>query len=166
MRERAGIDLSRFMADYDRWLAGRARYPTYEDELLPTFERLRDEIIRPLMQRFLEVLHAHGHACRVYYREPSVTAAGNLTQSAEIVMCIAPKPQPDADEGSSPSYNISFELARAQRKLRARVTHGPWAEACSSCPHSLHSLDEANSELVEAELLKMLRHVIPELGNV
>ena len=131
MRECTGSSLKDVMVGYDQAAAKRARGPTDEEVAQQTFDHLRDEVIRPLMTAFGEVLEVHGHHCRVYDKPISVTTPGNLTQNAEIVMHILPK------EGAVPAparkgYQLSFLLAQEHRKLLARMTHGRWEESCSS----------------------------------
>ena len=140
---------------------GKRDRPTDEEAALQTFDRLRDEVIRPLMTAFGEILETHGHHCRVYDKPVSVTTPGNLTQNAEIVMHILPK------EGAVPlathkGYRLSFLLTQEHRKLSARMTHGRWEESCSSCPHDLHPLEGVTPELIEAELLEMMQHVFAD----
>jgi hypothetical protein len=72
--------LNGVMVGYDQAVAERAQGPTDEEAAQRKFDQLRDEVIRPLMTAFGEVLEAHGHHCRVYDKPTSVTAPGNLTQ--------------------------------------------------------------------------------------
>jgi hypothetical protein len=156
-----GSSLNDVMVGYDQAVAERAQGPTDEEAAQRKFDQLRDQVIRPLMTAFVEVLEAHGHRCRIYDKPTSVTTPGNLTQNAEIIMHILPK------EGAVPlatrkGYQISFVLAQEHRKLLARMTHGRWEESCSSCPHDLHPLEGVTPELIEAELLEMMQHVFAD----
>jgi hypothetical protein len=161
MRESIGASLNDVMVGYDEAVAGQAPESTNEETAQQQFDQLRDAVIRPLMRAFGELLEAHGHHYRVYDKPISVTTPGNLTQNAEIIMHILPK------EGAVPAparkgYQLSFLLAQEHRKLLARMTHGRWEESCSSCPHDLHPLEGVTPELIEAELLEMMRHVFAD----
>src|SRR5512134_3020927 len=161
MRECTGSSLNDVMVSYDQAVAEQAREPTNEEAAQQAFDHLRNELIRPLMTAFREVLEAHGHHCRIYDKSISVTTPGNLTQNAEIIMHILPK------EGAVPpathkGYRLSFLLAQEHRKLLVQMTHGRWEESCSSCPHDLHPLEGVTPELIEAELLEMMQHVFAD----
>ena len=161
MWECTGSYLNDVMVRYDQAVAKRARGPTDDEAAQQTFDHLRDEVIRPLMTAFGEVLEAHGHHCRVYDKPTSVTTPGNLTQNAEIVMHILPK-EAAVPPATRKGYQLSFMLAQEHRKLLARMTHGRWEESCSSCPHDLHPLQGVTAELIEAELLEMMQHVFAD----
>jgi hypothetical protein len=159
MRDSTGTYLNDMMFRYDRAVAKPG--PTDEETAQQTFDHLRDEVIRPLMAAFGEVLEAHGHHCRVYNKPTSVTTPGNLTQNAEIIMHILPKEGAVAP-ATRKGYQLSFMLAQEHRKLSARMAHGRWQESCSSCPHDLHPLEGVTPELIEAELLEMMQHVFAD----
>jgi hypothetical protein len=159
MRDSTGTYLNDMMFRYDRAVAKPG--PTDEETAQQTFDHLRDEVIRPLMAAFGEVLEAHGHHCRVYNKPRSVTTPGNLTQNAEIIMHILPKEGAVAP-ATRKGYQLSFMLAQEHRKLSARMAHGRWQESCSSCPHDLHPLEGVTPELIEAELLEMMQHVFAD----
>jgi hypothetical protein len=65
--------LNDVMVSYDQAVAEQAREPTNEEAAQQAFDHLRNELIRPLMTAFREVLEAHGHHCRVYDKPISVT---------------------------------------------------------------------------------------------
>lgn len=161
MRESIGTSLNDMMLVYDRAVAGRQAAPTGHEAALQMFEHLRDTVIRPVMTAFGEVLEAHGHHCRVYDRGISVTTPGNLARDAEVVMHILPK-EDAALQMTHKGYQLSFTVAQGRAKLLARMTHGRWEEACSSCPHDLHPLLGVTHELIEAELLEMMQHVFAD----
>jgi hypothetical protein len=161
MRESTGSYLNDMMLHYDRAVAKRQAGPTDDEAAQQTFDHLRNEVIRPLMAAFGEVLEAHGHHCRVYDKPMSVTTPGNLTQNAEIIMHVLPK-EGDVPPPTRKGYRLSFLLAQDHRKLLARMTHGRWEESCSSCPHDLHPLEGVTPGLIEAELLEMMQHVFAD----
>jgi hypothetical protein len=161
MWECTGSSLNDVMVGYDQAVAERAQGPTDEEAAQRKFDQLRDEVIRPLMTAFGEVLEAHGHHCRVYDKPTSVTTLGNLTQDAEIIMHILPK-ESAVSPATHKGYQLSFMLAQEHRKLLARMTHGRWEESCSSCPYDLHPLEGVTPELIEAELLEMMQHVFAD----
>ena len=113
------------------------------------------------MTAFGEVLEAHGHHCRIYDKPISVTAPGNLTQNAEIIMHILPK-ESAVPPATCKGYQLSFKLAQEHGKLLVRMKHGRWEEPCSSCPHDLHPLEGVTPELIEAEFLEMMKHVFAD----
>lgn len=162
MRECTGSYLNDVMVGYDQAVAKRARGPTDEETAQQKFDQLRDEVIRPLMTAFGGVLDAHGHRWRVYGKAMSVTTPGNLTQNPEIVMYVLPKTEDEPASARGDGYQISFILAPEQRKMLARMSHGPSAGPCSACPHDLHPLNGVTSELIEAEILEMMQHVFAD----
>jgi hypothetical protein len=60
MRECTGSYLNDMMVRYDRAVAKPEVGPTDEETAQQTFDHLRDEVIRPMMTAFGEVLEAHG----------------------------------------------------------------------------------------------------------
>ena len=109
------------MVRYDRAVGKRKRDRRTTKPLSRCSTTCADEVIRPLMATFGEVLEAHGHHCRVYDKPISVTTPGNLTQNDEIIMHILPK------EGAVPpatrkGYQLSFMLAQEHRKLLVQMT--------------------------------------------
>ena len=161
MRECTGSYLNDVMVRYDRAVGKRVTGPTDDEAAQQMFDHLRDEVIRPLMATFGEVLEAHGHHCRVYDKPISVTTPGNLTQNAELIMHILPK-EAAVPPATRKGYQLSFMLAQEHRKLLVQMTHGRWEESCSSCPYDLHPLQGVTPELIEAELLEMMQHVFAD----
>lgn len=162
MRETTQTCLRDIMVIHARAVAQQAGGPTKEQAAQQMFDQLRDDVIRPLMKEFAEALETHGHVCRVYGKPMSVTTPGNVTQNAEIVMTIVPKVGDEAPEVARREYQISFVLAPEEQKIRAIMTHGPRSEPCSTCPHDFHPLEGVTPELIEAELLEMMRHVFAQ----
>jgi hypothetical protein len=150
------------MVHYDRAVAKREARPTVEEVAQQMFDHVRDEVIRPLMTAFGEVLEAHGHHCRIYDKSMSVSTPGNVTQSPEIIMYVLPKAAGEPSPARSNAYRISFLLAQQHGKLLARMAHERGNESCSSCPHDLHPLEGVVPELIEAELLEMMQHVFAD----
>ena len=157
MRQTTGCLLNELMARYDQAAAQRTRGATRADVAEEAFDRLCDGVIRPAMAEFAEVLETRGHRCRIYSKPMSVTTPGNLTQGAQIAMQILPKSLSEPPAGGG--CQISFVLALEHAKVRAQMSHAASAEPCSMCPHNLHPVAGVTQELIEAELLEMVRHV-------
>ena len=159
MRKTTQSRLHDMMTVYARTIAQQAGGPTKEQSAQQKFDQLRDDIIRPLMNEFAEALEMYGHVGRVYGRPMSVSTPGNVTQNAQVVMNILPKTADEAPEAARQEYQISFVLAPEKQKIQANMTHGPQHQSCSSCPNDFHPLEGVTAELIEAELLEMMRHV-------
>lgn len=115
------------------------------------------EAILPAMEKFAHKLNAHGHAVRIYGREMSVEANGN-SRNAEVMMYVTPQGAQSGIKPSGGEFIIRFSFDPATHKMLAQLSEGA-DRACSySRPFDLHPIEGVTPELVEQELLEMVRY--------
>lgn len=130
---------------------------THEDEGAlershEAFLALRDKVIRPALDAFATVLGDHGHRVRIYGHDIAVDAGGH-SRNPELFMHVTPK---GAAEGAGFVICFSFDLLT--HKMLGRVTPASQSDCGHARPFDLHPLEGVTAELVEQELLEMLRY--------
>ena len=164
MNESTRAKLTDLLSAYDKAVT-RPRPNGSETEANQAgFQTLCRDVIWPVMENFKQALHEFGHQVHVDEQSSSVDDRG-ITQGAGVFMRITPKLEEAAAEEGTQSAVIAFVYQAPEQKIMARVTitEGPrphYARPYYSRPHDYHPVAGVTIELVEAEMLEMLRYVL------
>ncbi len=157
MKHEIRTQLDEMMVAYDRTIERAHDSPGEAERVRQNFNALCREIIRPAMQAYSEVLEAHGHGVRIYGHDMSVDDGGH-SRGAELMMHVVPRDRMAAGGDAPGAFVMTFSMDTANHRVLARVTN-PADGACGySNPYDVHPVDGVTAELVENELLEMIRY--------
>lgn len=156
MRYETRNQLDEVIANYEKVVDKSSQTHGEEDRSAKHFRSLCNEVIRPAMEEFSHVLQEHGHKVRIFGHERSVELGGQ-SSNAEIAMHVGPKGGDAFTEASRGEFDVIFKFDPARDKMLTHVTQGskPHGEARS---FNQHPIEGVTIELVEQELLEMVRY--------
>lgn len=156
MRHETRTKLDEVIVTYQKTVDDSFQGPGEVERIQKHFQALCNDVIRPAMEEFSQVLRDHGHTVRIYGHQRLVDQGGH-SSNAELSMHVSPQVSGASADNVSGEFVVSFSFDSAQQKMLARTAAGA---APNSYSHSFdqHPIEGVTKELVEQELLEMLRH--------
>ncbi len=163
MKKETKLTLDNLMNKYQQKLAEakeeKEKVRSAEDVFLSAFKRLRKEVIRPVMEDFGKQLKARSHEYQITEEEESLDREGRIFD-ARITMFIFPV---DIDRSAYRSGNtpsISFIASGHKKKIGVHASNILPTRGGSAGPRGSElDLEEVTDDLVEQEILKVLKEI-------
>ena len=156
MRYETRNKLDELLLSYRRTVERSFRGPSETELGERHFHDLCNDVIRPVMEELSSVLREHGHGTRVYGHDRSV-AEGGHSCPAELGMQVSPRGGDISLDTPGSDFVVRFSFESAQRKMLAHVEAGATSQGCGRA-FDQHPIEGVTRELVEEELLEMLRY--------
>jgi len=163
MKDISKSELASILDKYDEDLASRqkaAQKSKTEDEIfLSEFQRIRKEVIRPIMEELGTEVRTRGHEYKIEEKEETTDSEGK-TSDAAIVMKVYPK---DVDRmeclrtGSTPY--VGFGAVRYKKKVFAYCSNIAPGRGGSSGPSVEYDVSQIVPEVAEREVVRGLTHI-------
>lgn len=131
---------------------------TEEDAFLSEFERLRKEVIRPVMEDIGNQLKARDHDYLISEKEEAVDLEGR-TQDAKITMNILPAGVDRSVYRPESTPSVSFIATRYKRKIWVHGSNMMPNRGGSAGSRGEFNAEEINSDVVEKEVFGVLKEI-------
>lgn len=158
--------LNKILGNYGRSVEKRTeerqREKTEHEQYLEDFGRVRQDMIRPLMEGVCAHLQGNGHRCRIEEREEKIEPDGRLTSAAQISMIVYPA-EFDAQKYSSmhtPEVSLSADTLREVIHAHCSALNPGGAGSAGSIGNVNPS--EITKEWVERKIVEGLAKIFKE----
>jgi len=151
--------MSRFDNDVDGLQARKAQDKAEQDEFMKEFERLKKEVIWPVIVDIGNQMNEYKHDFHVSEEEEYVDATANF-QPASITLNIYPASLDKSLYKPECTPYISFIANRYAKKVGIMVSTMMPAEGGVVGSHGEYALNQITEEFVEKEIIEVLKNTL------
>ncbi len=158
--------LDKILGNYERSVENRneesQREKTENELFLERFGRLREEMIRPLMEEVGARLQESGHRCRIEEQDEQIEPDGRLISSAAITMVVYPAEFDAKSYDSLHTPKVSFSADTLRKVIHAHCSALNPGGAGSAGAIGSVSPTEITKEWVERKIVEGLAKIFKE----
>jgi hypothetical protein len=151
--------MNRFNNDIEGLQEQKNKERTEQEEFIKEFERLKHEIIWPVIADVGNQMNEYKHDFHVSEEEEYVDATANF-QPASITLNIYPATLDKASYKPESTPYISFIANRYAKKIGIMVSTMMPAEGGVIGSHGEYTLDQVTKEFVEKEIVEVLKNTL------